>query len=81
MTMLVDPWLVGELVFAGQRWAYHGEKSEPKVKDLDPEAIAAKAAFILLSQVVHTTASFFTRSHAGIAQLAARHCLPSLLVY
>lgn len=49
--MLVDPWLVGELVFAGQRWAYHGEKSEPKVKNLDPVAIAGRAAFILLSQV------------------------------
>ncbi|KAK9864385.1 hypothetical protein WJX84_001970 [Apatococcus fuscideae] len=50
VTILVDPWLVGELVFAGQRWAYHGEKSEPNVKNLDPEAIAARASFILLSQ-------------------------------
>ena len=46
--MLVDPWLVGELTFAGQNWVFEGKKGlDPP---LDVDAIAAKADFILLSQ-------------------------------
>ena len=47
MTVLVDPWLVGELTFGGLRFIYAGQKMVP---NLDPTAIAAGADFMLLTQ-------------------------------
>ena len=47
VTVLVDPWLVGELTFGGLRFIYAGLKKGAK---LDPEAIAAGADFMLLTQ-------------------------------
>lgn len=47
VTVLVDPWLVGELTFGGLRFIYAGLKKGAK---LDPGAIAAGADFMLLTQ-------------------------------
>ncbi len=47
MTVLVDPWLVGQLTFGGLGWVYAGNKKGPA---LDPGAIAAGADFMLITQ-------------------------------
>ena len=47
VTVLVDPWLVGELTFGGFSSIYAGRKKGP---ELNPAAIAAKADFMLLTQ-------------------------------
>ncbi len=47
VTVLVDPWLVGQLTFGGLSWVYAGNKKGPK---LDPQAIAAGADFMLITQ-------------------------------
>ncbi|KAK9795939.1 hypothetical protein WJX73_009032 [Symbiochloris irregularis] len=47
-TVLVDPWLVGELTFAGLNWAFEGKKGLQK--PLDVNAIAKQADLLLLSQ-------------------------------
>lgn len=52
MTVLVDPWLEGDLVFAQQTWLYRGQKGALKDVKLDVDAIGAKADVILLSQVM-----------------------------
>lgn len=49
--MLVDPWLVGNLIFLEQDWLFKGSK---KAFNLDKDAVAKivdRADFILLSQV------------------------------
>ena len=50
VTVLVDPWLVGQLTFGGLSWVYAGNKKGPK---LDPKAIAAGADFMLITQVAN----------------------------
>lgn len=45
---MVDPWLVGELTFFGQDWAFVGRKGELPVVDV--EAVAAKTDLIILTQ-------------------------------
>ena len=52
MTILVDPWLEGDLVFAKQTWLYRGQKGALKDIKLDIDAIGTKADVILLSQVI-----------------------------
>ena len=47
VTVLVDPWLVGQLTFGGLGWVYAGNKKGPA---LDPDAIAAGADFMLITQ-------------------------------
>ncbi len=47
VTVLVDPWLVGQLTFGGLSWVYAGNKKGPK---LDCKAIAAGADFMLITQ-------------------------------
>ena len=47
VTVLVDPWLVGQLTFGGLGWVYAGNKKGPA---LDPAAIAAGADFMLITQ-------------------------------
>lgn len=49
VTILVDPWLTGELTFYGQTWAFVGRKGE--LPPVDVDAIAAKADLIVLTQV------------------------------
>lgn len=51
VTVLVDPWLEGDLVFAKQTWLYRGQKGALAEVQLDIDAIGAKADLILLSQV------------------------------
>lgn len=51
VTVLVDPWLEGDLVFAKQTWLYRGQKGALKDIQLDIDAIGTKADVILLSQV------------------------------
>lgn len=51
MTVLVDPWLEGDLVFANQTWLYRGSKGALNDVKLDLDQIAAQADVILLSQV------------------------------
>ena len=51
VTVLVDPWLEGDLVFAKQTWLYRGQKGALKDVKLDIDAIGSKADVILLSQV------------------------------
>ena len=49
VTILVDPWLVGELTFYGTTWAYTGRKGE--LPPVDVDSVAAKADIIVLTQV------------------------------
>ena len=51
VTVLVDPWLQGDLVFANQTWLYRGQKGALKDVKLDLDVIGAHADVILLSQV------------------------------
>ena len=46
--MLVDPWLVGELTFYGQTWAFTGRKGD--LPPVDVDAVAAKADIIVITQ-------------------------------
>ena len=46
--MLVDPWLVGELTFYGQTWAFTGRKGD--LPPLDVNAVAGKADIIVITQ-------------------------------
>lgn len=48
VTVLVDPWLTGDLTFLEQYWIYRGEKI--KAKDLDVQAIAKSADLIVITQ-------------------------------
>ena len=52
VTILVDPWLVGELVFYGQEWAFRGKKGVLTPDKVDVDAIAKRADLILLTQVI-----------------------------
>ena len=76
VTVLVDPWLVGQLTFGGLSWVYAGNKKGPK---LDTKAIAAGADFMLItqarcslsslengSQILSSAASVLGQSHRGI---------------
>ena len=47
--ILVDPWLVDELTFAGQRWLYRGKKTH--IPPTDPDEVAKGCDAIILSQV------------------------------
>jgi L-ascorbate metabolism protein UlaG (beta-lactamase superfamily) len=47
--VLVDPWLVDELTFAGQRWLYRGKKTH--IPPRDPDEVAKGCDAIILSQV------------------------------
>lgn len=47
--ILVDPWLVEELVFAGQNWLYRGKKTH--IPPQDPAKVAEGIDAIILSQV------------------------------
>lgn len=47
-TILVDPWLVGELTFGDTPWLYKGSKKALPTPDL--AAVCARAAAILISQ-------------------------------
>lgn len=51
VTVLVDPWLEGDLVFANQTWLYRGSKGALNDVKLDLDAIGSQADVILLSQV------------------------------
>lgn len=54
VTVLVDPWLEGDLVFANQTWLYRGKKGALKDVDLDLDQIGSQADVILLSQVTQS---------------------------
>ena len=54
VTVLVDPWLEGDLIFANQTWLYRGQKGALKNVDLDLDQISSQADVILLSQVIIT---------------------------
>lgn len=47
----MDPWLVEELVFAGQNWLYRGKKTH--IPPQDPAKVAEGVDAIILSQVQH----------------------------
>lgn len=49
VTVLVDPWLVGDLTFLEQYWIYRGEKI--KARGLDVAEIAASSDVCLITQV------------------------------
>lgn len=51
VTVLVDPWLEGDLVFANQTWLYRGSKGALNDVELDLDQIGSQADVILLSQV------------------------------
>lgn len=48
VTVLVDPWLVGELTFGNQSWIYSGEKM--RTRDVDWQAVARESDLILITQ-------------------------------
>lgn len=50
VTVLVDPWLTGDLTFLEQYWIYRGEKI--KARDLDVQAIAKSADLIVITQAL-----------------------------
>ena len=57
VTILVDPWLVGDLTFYGQTWAFKGKKG--KLPPLNTDEIAAKADLIVITQVnIHVAQTF-----------------------
>ena len=65
VTMLVDPWLVGELTFYGQTWAFTGRKGD--LPPVDVDAVAAKADIIVITQVLPAlcaTESIGLKDHA-----------------
>lgn len=47
--VLCDPWLTGDLVFAGQTWLYRGKKTV--VRNLDVPSIGQGVDLLVLSQV------------------------------
>ena len=49
--VLVDPWLVERLVFAGQAWLFTGTKDAIKPESFDIDKLAEETDLILLSQV------------------------------
>ena len=51
--ILVDPWLVDELTFAGQRWLYRGKKTH--ISPVDPNELAKGCDAVVLSQVEYLT--------------------------
>jgi hypothetical protein len=51
VTVLVDPWLVGDLTFAKQSWLYSGRKV--RTRDVDAPAVARGSDVMLITQV-HT---------------------------
>ncbi len=52
MRVLVDPWLVDDLVFFDQTWLYRGKKRVINVKGkVDIAEIAAETDVVVLSQV------------------------------
>lgn len=51
VTVLVDPWLEGDLIFANQTWLYRGSKGALNDVKLDLDQIASQSDVILLSQV------------------------------
>jgi hypothetical protein len=61
--VLVDPWLVGELVFFDQDWLYKGKKrvlNAPGKVDID--AIAAETDVVVITQVpgiLHCAVNYF----------------------
>ena len=60
LTVLVDPWLEGDLTFGEQAWLYTGKKGRLADVALNLKDIEAQTDVILLSQVSTTGA----RSHA-----------------
>lgn len=50
VTVLVDPWLIGDLTFLEQYWIYRGQKI--KAGDLDVQAIAKSADIVLITQAL-----------------------------
>ena len=57
LTVLVDPWLEGDLTFAEQAWLYTGRKGRLADVALNLKDIEAQADVILLSQVGRAAAS------------------------
>ena len=51
LTVLVDPWLEGDLTFAEQAWLYTGKKGRLADVSLNLKDIEAQTDVILLSQV------------------------------
>lgn len=49
VTVLVDPWLVGDLTFAKQSWLYSGRKV--RTRDVDAPAVARGSDVMLITQV------------------------------
>lgn len=48
VTVLVDPWLLGELAFLQASWIYSGAKIH--TKNLDWRAVAERSDFMLITQ-------------------------------
>ena len=63
-TILVDPWLVGDLTFGDTPWLYKGSKR--RLPPVDLAAVCARTAAILISQALP--------DHAHGPTLAALHC-------
>ena len=72
LTVLVDPWLEGDLTFGEQAWLYTGKKGRLADIALNLKDIEAQTDVILLSQVSRAAA----RSHAvqGLHQTQTCQC-------
>ncbi len=72
LTVLVDPWLEGDLTFGEQAWLYTGKKGRLADVALNLKDIEAQTDVILLSQVSRAAA----RSHAvqGLHQTQTCQC-------
>lgn len=78
VTVLVDPWLIGDLTFLEQYWIYRGQKI--KAQDLDVQAIANSSDIILITQALEDhahppTLDVLPRDAAVVAEPgAAKKC-------
>lgn len=64
VNVLVDPWLVGNLVFADSEWLYKGVKRVFKPSVDAAKQIAANTDVILLTMVRRQPTSSQSRHHA-----------------
>lgn len=84
VTVLVDPWLEGDLVFANQTWLYRGSKGALNDVKLDLDAIGSQADVILLSQVrgadkIQSHAQAFGGISSFCTPLSLRHICTAYL--
>jgi len=67
--ILVDPWLTGDLVFAGQTWLYRGMKTN--VRNIDVPAVGQAVDLLVISQVRRPSLPALHNFHLAVPPLTA----------